>query len=207
MKIFTHYIKPLLLLSAFVTLSVLPAYAAKTIKRGDTPTITYSVQNAPNCTGTILGNYSPQSEVDGWVGKIHSANNTSFTFPKLTAVGTFTFGCSYSVAGQTFSNEDQLTIEECGGPLSPGTTWDTVSQSCLPPPVASFASINPNNLRAGDNVAMSWSATNNPTRYDYYFGGAAQIGSAGQLAVLPSASLNAPVAPGCSQARAYPCRP
>lgn len=105
-------------LSLFLFLTLASEVSAKTITRGESATINWNVQNAPNCTGNT--DYPIPSQVNGWSGR-YLPGSGSETFTNLTTVGTFSFTCNYNGTIDTAT----LTVTDC----SSGYTWN--GSSCV----------------------------------------------------------------------------
>gem|GEM_PF-5415694 len=89
--------------------------------------------------------------------------------------GSYVFTCS--IGG--VSDSATLIVNDCPG----GTNWNNTTKVCQAvggapaTPVVTF-SIAPSSLEATNNFTWTWSGTNSPTRYEYYFAGATNVASA-----------------------------
>ena len=132
------------------------SFAAQTIVRGGSATINWKVEDAPNCVAG--SNYTGAlSDVNNWDGRTLAPSGNE-TFLSVKTPGAFTFTCNY--AGTIGS--DTLTVQDCGGALSPGTTWNGSSCAVAASPTTASLTISASGY--GTNVhSISYPAgTANP---------------------------------------------
>jgi len=137
-KPFAFFYK-ILLTIILSTITIHTVYAGNyvTVERGTAPTINWSVGgSATQCTGST--GYTPGTTIySAWKDSVrNSVGSTSL--PVANSVGIdWPFTCTDPSSGT--ADTAFLTVQDCGGSLSPGRTlWN--GTACVAPPSASFTS-------------------------------------------------------------------
>lgn len=155
--------KLLYALSLFVIVfSLAPQFAfAKTVTRGTPVTLNLHINNvvAPfSCNGATSSIYPDYA----WETP-HTVDANGNSAPATwtpTTVGTWTFTCTH-LSGSVGS--DTLTVQDCGGSLSPGTVWSNgtcvTTLSCTPTASLTIDGAHSATLTPGQSNTKSWSST------------------------------------------------